>query len=297
MEMIALYKYCRVDDYSLSNLSESSIFLNHHSAFNDPFECRCEVIYGFPLLSDPSARLIAVLNAWGFSDPEDDLVKEYYPEFAESLEEGEPIIELFIERARISCFSERNNNLLMWAHYGDGLRGFCIEFDQGLIIPSGRDARVYKVLYEDSPAVIDASVMAMLHDQRDWNEDAYFETQTLSNYHGDDRSADLEMYTAGFQNASERLREIYQKMLATKPKAWSYEEELRLIDFGTRENDLGVLLQYSAISVKSVTLGERMSGEKQSQLIALTKSIRPDIKIQRAIMVEGSFDIEVVDIE
>ncbi|WP_243246938.1 DUF2971 domain-containing protein [Pseudomonas maioricensis] len=292
-----LYKYCRVDKYSLNNLSANNIFLNHHSAFNDPFECRCEIIYGFPLLSDPSDRLIAVLNAWGFSDPEDDLVKEHYPEFAESLEEGEPIIELFIERARISCFSERNNNLLMWAHYGDGLRGFCVEFDPDLIIPAGRDARVYKVLYEDSPAVIDASVMAMLYDQRDWNNDAYFETQTLSNFYGDDRSADLEMYTVGFKCASERLREIYQKMLATKPIAWSYEEELRLIDFDSRDNDLGVLLEYSAMSVKSVIIGERMSAEKQIQLIAIIKSVRPGLRIQRAIMVKGSFDIEVVDFE
>lgn len=29
----------------------------------------------------------------------------------------------------VSCFSERNDNMLMWSHYGDSHKGFCLEFD------------------------------------------------------------------------------------------------------------------------------------------------------------------------
>ena len=35
----------------------------------------------------------------------------------------------FLETRGISCFSERNNNLLMWSHYADRCTGFCLEFN------------------------------------------------------------------------------------------------------------------------------------------------------------------------
>lgn len=33
------------------------------------------------------------------------------------------------EWMRVACFSERNDNLLMWSHYSDGGEGFCIAFN------------------------------------------------------------------------------------------------------------------------------------------------------------------------
>lgn len=33
----------------------------------------------------------------------------------------------------ISCFSEIYDNMLMWSHYGDGHRGFCLEFDTNFL--------------------------------------------------------------------------------------------------------------------------------------------------------------------
>jgi Protein of unknown function (DUF2971) len=34
----------------------------------------------------------------------------------------------FLKNKGISCFSEVHDNLLMWAHYADSYRGFCMEF-------------------------------------------------------------------------------------------------------------------------------------------------------------------------
>ena len=33
---------------------------------------------------------------------------------------------------RLSCFSERNDSLLMWAYYANNYRGYCVEFDMSL---------------------------------------------------------------------------------------------------------------------------------------------------------------------
>lgn len=34
----------------------------------------------------------------------------------------------FIENAKVACFSEEKNNVLMWAHYGNYCSGFCIRY-------------------------------------------------------------------------------------------------------------------------------------------------------------------------
>lgn len=292
-----LFKYCPVNPYSLANLESNQLFLNNHLSFNDPFECMCDVLYGFPKLEERSERLTRILNAWGFSGPDEDLVVELYGEYSEYLEEAEPFIGYFIENARIGCFSSRDNNLLMWAHYADGLRGFCIEFDRDLIIAEDADARVYQVLYAEAPSVIDASLMAVLYDQRDYNNDAYFDISTRAKYEGRDASGELSMYDDGFKEASDRLREIYQKMLATKPLSWSYEEEWRIIDFAKRTNLSGVLMEYPVEAIKSVVIGEKMPPENVEAVKALVKKKNNSILLKKAVRVAGSFEIVVVDLD
>ncbi|VVP34206.1 DUF2971 domain-containing protein [Pseudomonas fluorescens] len=290
-----MFKYCPVNTYSLANLENNQLFLNHVSFFNDPFECMCEVLYGFPKLEDRSERLINVLNAWGFSDPDEDPVVELYGEYAESL--SEPKIDNLIESARIGCFSSRGTNLLMWTHYADGLKGYCIEFDRDLIIPEERDARVHQVLYADKPSVIDASVMAVLYDQLDYNSDAYFEVSAQAKCYGKDLSGELSIYEDGFEEASDRIREIYQKMLATKPLPWGYEEELRIIDFAQRTSSLGELMPYSLNAIKSVVIGEKMAPENQEFIKAVIQNKNSGIRLKKAVRVAGSFEIHLVDLD
>jgi hypothetical protein len=38
-------------------------------------------------------------------------------------------IDDFLKSRGVSCFSERNDNLLMWSHYGGRYKGFCLEFE------------------------------------------------------------------------------------------------------------------------------------------------------------------------
>lgn len=284
-----MYKFAPVNDYSLRNFEMAQLYLNHHSYFNDAFECSCEIFYGFPKLDEPSERLAEVIRAWGFNDPEDPVAREHYKDYAESLEDSEPCIEYFIDNARIGCFSSDPLNQLMWAHYADGLRGFCIEFDRELVIPDGRDARVYDVLYCDRPAVIDASVLAVLYDQRDYNEDAYFDVGNLAKYLGQDRGAEIEIYDLGFRQACDDIRAVYQKMLATKPIPWAYEREMRIIDFDARVDQRGVSMGYPREAVKSLTFGEKIEAGHQAKLTQIAKAVYPSISLKKAIKVQGTF--------
>ena len=45
------------------------------------------------------------------------------------------------------CFSENFNNILMWSHYADNNKGFCLEFNTNKI----NTRKLYPVMYEKEP--------------------------------------------------------------------------------------------------------------------------------------------------
>lgn len=51
---------------------------------------------------------------------------------------------------RITCFSEINDNILMWSHYSDYHKGFCIEYDISKINPKDYRRHIFPVAYSDN---------------------------------------------------------------------------------------------------------------------------------------------------
>lgn len=291
-----MYKYCPVTDYSLINLERGQFYLNHYETFNDPYECMCEIHMGFPRLSDRSDRLMAVLNAWGFCDFDDEVVVDNYEEYAESLEPGEPIIRDFIDSARITCFSTRPDNLLMWGHYANGMRGFCLEVDEGALLGNDDAASIYRVIYADKPATIDASVLAVLYDQLEYHSNAAWEVKTHADFHGIDKSGEVEGYHEWYLADLDRVHSIYQKMLATKPVAWKYEEEIRLIVRAPNCGKEGVQFSYPHKAIKSVILGWKISSEDEQKVIEVVRRKYPMIPIRKVVASHGSFELEMVEL-
>jgi hypothetical protein len=58
-------------------------------------------------------------------EPSDEFIREYSPLFKNMLEAQR---EKQVSEGGIACLTEVIDNLLMWAHYSDGHRGFCLEF-------------------------------------------------------------------------------------------------------------------------------------------------------------------------
>lgn len=292
-----LFKYFRCDEWALKNLRDNNLYLNHHSLFNDPFECRCEIRTGFPKRGDGSSRFADVLRAWGFERADDETALENYDDYVFSLEGSEPDIKYYIDSARITCFSRRADNLLMWAHYGDGLRGFCIEFDADEITAYHDNANVFEVIYADSPSVVDASIMAVLHDQWYFNNDAFYEVQAISKRLGKDKIFELSLYQVGINKSYDKIQEIYQKMLATKPVVWRYEEEIRMIDCSPRENLFGVTMTYPVSAIKSIIFGEKISRNHEEVIVEILSRKLPSVKFKKAVRVDGSFDVHIVSLD
>jgi len=94
-----LYKYVSYNERSLSILINKKIWCPTAKSLNDPFE------FHFYLTQDSFSGI---------------------PINQESIEHAKNMI----KEMPIICFSEVNNDILMWSHYSQGHTGFCIEFER-----------------------------------------------------------------------------------------------------------------------------------------------------------------------
>lgn len=277
-----MYKYQSFSQYSLVNLLNDQIFMNHYEAFNDPFECWCEILTDFPTLSENSPRLREFLDAWGYNEVNDE-VKGVYSDFVSSLKVDSSYPEKLVNAAKITCFSKRPDNLLMWSHYADGLRGFCIEFDShSLLSNNSKLANLYDVQYQDKPAVIDMALASVYSDLAE-HHNKVIESTT-------DESV-IDFHDECLFNCVLSENAIYMKMLATKPLDWQYEEEKRVIYMASQNDDS--LLNYPASSIKKVIFGEKMPQYQVKTIkdAILAKGLSPQFcQAKRA---KGSFDVQI----
>ncbi len=114
-----LFKYESYSLQNLENLKNQRIFFAHPKRFNDSFD------RGIPLrLIPPSdSDAITLRKALGVAKncpiPE---IKRKIHNLATSL------FEKVRDTTGIACFTETNDNLLMWSHYAGRATGWCLEF-------------------------------------------------------------------------------------------------------------------------------------------------------------------------
>jgi hypothetical protein len=152
----------------ISSLLNDKLYAPTFNDLNDPFEFRYQ---------DNISQELVALSKSGVRTKD---VKERWREFRE-----------FINDLGVYSLSESEipDNELMWAHYANSHKGFCIAYDVDLLKQSGdtvNDIELIKVKYADSPANIGLM---------------------------DIRNYDI----------------VKQKLLATKSKSWAYENETRLL--------------------------------------------------------------------
>ncbi len=142
---------------TLDNLKNHSIWFSKPAQFNDPFDHR---IIPFEISEADSrdwARLYTDLKdintARGlhlpFPGPNEEFRSKVKTSYQKAYEER---VQRLQERG-VACFSAKNDDILMWSHYADGHRGFCLEFDT--LYPPFSQA--LPVIYSDSFPVLDLS--------------------------------------------------------------------------------------------------------------------------------------------
>ena len=148
----SLYKYRRLDDYTIESLYRKSIWLSNYKELNDPFESLMKYdlekhLIEYFLETDFESDFS---RNYGVSLSEEDLKlirnsREPYNVYYDLCEQKslptfkkptksqlrENIVKLFEkyrEYSYLGCFSEINDSLLMWSHYADNGKGICVEY-------------------------------------------------------------------------------------------------------------------------------------------------------------------------
>lgn len=229
-----LYKYRAFNDQSLSLLIDAELFCASPSILNDPYDSQIDI----------QNSLRGALE-WILGEE---------PKFPKSYEEALGLLEsgkadAMCERAvksGICSFSTIPDNTLMWSHYADQHRGFCIGMDP-LLFGGGElsthfpdNTMLQPVTYTDGNPMAHA-VQAM-------NHSAYITV-------GPGRKKSNQ------PPAGSLIRHASEAALYTKNLAWSYENEVRLIH---RDGQKSVPIKRE--SIRQIIFGCRMPERNRSTL-------------------------------
>ncbi len=138
-----LYKYKQINEYTISSLLNDQIYFADPDSFNDPFDSYASLNFGPEFDNNPEEFLNKfILDSFEKDHQEQgkfikNAVKEiiqkgdlgYLKKYFLQLfvNESHPRSELF--QPGIFCITPNNDDLLMWAHYGDEHKGICIKYN------------------------------------------------------------------------------------------------------------------------------------------------------------------------
>lgn len=127
----------------------------------------------------------------------------------------------------VSCFSETHDHALMWGHYSNRHKGFCVEYDMDVLIENNPKiaGQLIPVIYSDTRPIFDKNMIS---------------------------SFDIKN---GKVEAAEYANKYLTKTLVTKSKIWRYEKEWRIISKVSNGREV------SFDCVSSIYLGAKASSE------------------------------------
>jgi hypothetical protein len=302
--MSLLYKYRGANPRAIEMVSRGALWAATAVSFNDPFDCKARVV-GDVARAEARDRIVHVQqfieslqehrtlgrrSPYGFSQT---AVRRLLRQFANNVgdevataavfqramsalpiawraplaRDAVRLVESKLSEVGVISLSARRDSLLMWSHYGDGHRGFCLGFEQAALQalctcrPVTYSDRFPEMMLDD---VMVVTVIPLTPKPR--------------------RSAEP---IRAIPNDDPDLLQI----VFTKSKQWSYEEEWRIL-----LPNGGVEIPYFA-PLREVIFGLRCQEELRENLIqAVHASGGVGVRFLQAATVEGEFALAYEDV-
>ena len=130
-----LYKFQKLNELTLRNLKNAQIYFNTPASFNDPFDCSALDISA--ILTDDNVveifrrylknnNILTDFDIKSIKDVPQKNINQIHEGFEKTFVDNQ---DKLLSKRGGTCFSEVNDNILLWSHYADGHRGICLEFD------------------------------------------------------------------------------------------------------------------------------------------------------------------------
>lgn len=245
----SLYKYHPLSAYSLAGLVNGTIWLAKPSSFNDPFDCALTVARG---KFDESLRQAVddIVAKAGFQQEVIDDPYTVRPSDLKAFEEYRANILSLHQNSGICCFSAVPDSMLMWSHYADHHRGFCIEFDSGEGSPLRKLA---------SPVIYSKALPSL----------------SAVDLRGPNRQAALDSLWLTKSSCWE-YEEEWRVIMSEGNKSYRAPSAVKAIIFGTRMPESErTMIAYAARNLGSVQLKEAVISESEFKIELVSGPNKP----------------------
>ncbi|PNQ72569.1 hypothetical protein C1T31_10460 [Hanstruepera neustonica] len=193
--------------------------------------------------------------------------------------------DLSFSKEKILCLSAINDNLLMWAHYTQSHKGFCIEFSDHT------DEELVKL---KSKGIFPNESNDKLSIVRNAREVEYKSTEEIEEYIADIPSTNDEFLKLYHNLDVEKQAALIKKIQKTsfiKHKDWSYEKEYRIIN--TSRN----LIRFPG-NISGVFFGMNMSSiEKRMIGMILSPDLKNRIKFYQMYRPHNKYSLKYRDFD
>jgi len=176
-----LYKYGSKtkSGYLREILLGNKIYCSSPFDFNDPFDCRPRVVVGKTKQEIRNAEKVIEGILYKRTNLNRNLRRAEARRLIKKIQKSENLTDAYkslLSRAGVYCLSAKKVNLLMWAHYGDKHKGYCLEFStepEGSFFNSAEEVR-YKRNYP--------VVKIFTADKLDWGKESFLTKSTAWEY-------------------------------------------------------------------------------------------------------------------
>lgn len=238
-----LYKYAKWDKYTQENLRNAQLRFNTPEQFNDPFDSYPQFVDD----DDEKEAFFAINEKQGVPE---NVMKEIPNEVLLSLQRMADRNPIHNSKHGITCFTKKNDNILMWSHYADSHKGICIGFE-----------------WDEKDSVVD-----FLDGERNRHNSSFLEKGKC--------------FPIAYCSANERpifpfyLPKQIGETMIRKFDMWKYEEEVRFRVISARESVFPTQLYYKLERLKEIILGANMPLQHFSQCYRLVESLPNSDRIQ-----------------
>lgn len=303
--VVRFYQYKKYDASQLANYCKNMAWVSEVGQFNDPFEGK------FKLISEPGTVVRSSDEfKWAFESSKKanpDLTEDEFekaiknPDFIKQNEDYVNSIsyDLFKKHTAF-CLTTAYDNLLMWAHYGDSYRGYCLVYELDFHKLFALDLTLKRQSYDVcQDKIMRGEEIVVLEDSREPTLSFMFGKAI---YQPDIPKLNIrenENLTFRYQGRTlrdERHKHLFRHSIGVKSSHWSYENEYRLItnlpaDIGKPGRPLDLNSPGSFLTITGVIMGVQLSDENKT---ALSREVNAQgLALYQARMNEKDYQINI----
>ncbi len=254
-------------DYHKRLLTHNEIYFASLGSFNDPFDCKIQLVF-----DDDNRFRGKVIEYFVSQFPNKS--KEEIESNLKNWKVPQQIIKTFIKSYEdhnksigIFCLTGNYKHILLWSHYADSHKGYCIEYDLEIMRDNLADNYV-------------TSNLSFLECQVKYMEE--MPVVSLS-----------ELYDFIETNELIKKEEIVDKQYSSKSNIWQYEDEIRFITLGVPNNTQKI----SREAITKVIFGCEMEMKHKAEIIEELKSYNIKPRLELAIKSRHSYGLDFETIE